>query len=68
MAASIEIQRNERQRLAVQCFIPGNPDGHNDTRAPSRFLSPGKFGYSTFAYPAPYSYKLGVHISLLRSY
>ena len=49
-------------------FTRDNPDGHNDTLAPSRSLSPGRFGYSTFAYPVPCSYKLGVHTSLFRSY
>jgi hypothetical protein len=66
MAASIKIRRIERQSRST--LIHGNPDGHNDTRAPSRSLSPGKFGCSTFAYLVPYNYKPGVHISLLRSY
>jgi hypothetical protein len=59
---------NERHGAVVQRFTHGSPDDHNDTPAPSHSLSPGKFGCSTFAYPVPCSYKLGVHISLFRPY
>jgi hypothetical protein len=44
------------------------PDGHNDKRALSRSLSPGRFDCNTFAYPVRYSYKWGARTSLFRPY
>jgi hypothetical protein len=37
-------------------------------RKRSRSLSPGKFGYSTFAYPVRYSYKRDARTSLFQPY
>ena len=50
------------------CFTRGSQDGHNGTQALSCFLSPGRLGYSTFAYPVRYSYKRDARTSLFRPY
>jgi hypothetical protein len=49
-------------------FTRGKPHDHSGTQALSRSLSPGRFGYSTFAYPAPYSCKRDARTSLFRPY
>jgi hypothetical protein len=55
--------------MATASELPrGKPDGHNGTQALSRSLSPGTFGYSTFAYPVRYSYKRGARTFLFRPY
>src|SRR5580693_704877 len=54
--------------LRFQCVMHGNPDGHSGTQGLLRSLSPGRFGYSTFAYPVPYNYKPDERISLSRPY
>jgi hypothetical protein len=52
----------------MQCITHGSLDGHNGTQERSHFLSPGRFGYSTFAYPVRYSYKRDGRTSLFRPY
>jgi hypothetical protein len=49
-------------------FTHDSPDGHNGKQGLSRFSNPGRFGYSTFLYPVQYSYKRGLHTSLLQPY
>jgi len=59
----------EGKRVATASERPrGKPDGHNGTQGLSRSLSPGRFGYSTFAYPVRYSHKRGARTSLFRPY
>jgi hypothetical protein len=58
----------ERSTSLFQCFTHGSPDGHNGTQALSRFLSPRRFGYSTFVCPVRYSCKRDGHTSLFRPY
>jgi hypothetical protein len=55
--------------VATASKLPrGKPDGHNGTQGLSRSLSPGRFGYSTFAYPVRYSHKRGARTSLFQPY
>jgi hypothetical protein len=55
--------------MATASELPrGKPNGHNARERCSVSLSPGRFGYNTFAYPVRYSYKRGARTSLFRPY
>jgi len=45
------VRETPSPKLRFYRFTHGSPDGHNGTQGLSRFSNPGRFGYSTFAYP-----------------